>query len=123
MPQAQALATFEAYFCSEEEQAKFEFSYAKCKIGDIHTVKMADFVKAKFKYLAHFKQFGWMSYLTTQYPVHENLLRVFFSNVTLENADKHDEDLCHIVAIKTFFHGCVYPGHLESGGRDIWHAR
>ena len=63
-------------FRSQEEQAKFEWSYAKCKIRDICTIKMTDFVKAKFKYLVRFKEFGWMSYLTTQYPVHENLLWV-----------------------------------------------
>ena len=46
-----------------------------------------------------------MSYLTTQYSMHENLLWVFFSNATLEDADQHDEDLCHIVAMNTFVMG------------------
>ena len=64
-PQALTLANFEANFCSEEEKAKFEHSYAKYKIRDIHTIKMVDFVEVKFKYLARFEEFGWMSYLTT----------------------------------------------------------
>ena len=46
-----------------------------------------------------------MPYLTTQYPIHKNLLRVFFSNATLENADEHDEDPCCIVSINTFVIG------------------
>ena len=64
-----------------------------------------NFVKTEFKYLVRFEKFGWMSYLTIQYHVHENLLRVFFSNATLEDADEHDEDPCHIVAINTFVMG------------------
>ena len=63
---------------------------------------MADFIEAKFQYLVTFEQFGWMPYLTTQYPVHENLLRVFFSNAILENASEEEEDTCRIVAINTF---------------------
>ena len=63
---------------------------------------MVDFVESKFKYLVHFEEFGWMSYLTTQYLLHENLLRVFFSNPTLEYTDEHDEDPYKIVAINTF---------------------
>ena len=63
---------------------------------------MADFVEAKFKCLDRFEEFRWMSYLTTQYLVHENLLCVFFSNATLDNAD---EDPCRIVAINTFVMG------------------
>ena len=39
--------------------------------------------------------------LDHQYHVHENLLRVFFSNVTLESADEENEDSCHIVVINT----------------------
>ena len=66
---------------------------------------MEDFVEAKFKYLAQFEKFGWKPYLTTQYLVHENLLWVFFSKATLKDADEHDEDLCHIVAINTFVMG------------------
>ena len=62
---------------------------------------MADFVEAKFAYLARFEEFKWMSYLTTQYTIHENLIRVFFSNAFLEQAGELDEDTCHIVAINT----------------------
>ena len=40
------------------------------------------------------------------HPVsHKNLLRVFFSNATLENVDEEDENLCRIVAINTFVMG------------------
>ena len=46
-----------------------------------------------------------MSYLTTQYLVHENLLRAFFSNATLEQADEDDKDSCKVVAINTFLIG------------------
>ena len=42
-----------------------------------------------------------MSYLTTQHPVHENLLRVFFSNTMLESTDEEDEDPCKVVAVNT----------------------
>ena len=66
---------------------------------------MANFVEAKFQYLDRFEEFGWMSYLTTQYPIHANFLCVFFSNDTLEDADEEDEDSCHIVAINTFVMG------------------
>ena len=66
---------------------------------------MANFIEAKFKYLARFKKFGWIWYPTTQYPVHENLLRVFFSNATLEDTDEHDEDPCRIVVINTSMMG------------------
>ena len=84
---------------------KIKCLYAKRKILDIHTIKMEDFVEAKFKYLARFEQFRWMSYLTTQYLVHENLLQVFFSNATIKSTNEQDEDLCRIVTINTFMMG------------------
>ena len=43
--------------------------------------------------------------MTTQYPVHENLLQVFFLKATLEDANRRDEDLCRIVVIHTFVMG------------------
>ena len=46
-----------------------------------------------------------MPYLTVQHLIHENLVRVFFSNVTLENTSEGDEDPCHIVMINTFLVG------------------
>ena len=46
-----------------------------------------------------------MTYLTAQYSVHENLIRVFFSSASLEQAGEPDEDPCHIVAINTFVMG------------------
>ena len=46
-----------------------------------------------------------MPYLTNQYPVHENLIRLFFSNATPEQAGEYDEDPCRIVAINTFVIG------------------
>ena len=46
-----------------------------------------------------------MSYLTTQYPVHENHIRVFFSNASLKQAGEHDEDPCRIVSINTYVMG------------------
>ena len=101
-PQAPTTTNFKATFHNEEEKAKFECSYAKREIQDICTIKMVDFVEAKFKYWSRFKEFGWMPYLTTQYPVHKNLLWVFFSNATLESANEHDENLCHIITINTF---------------------
>ena len=52
-----------------------------------------------------FEAFGWMSYLTTQHPIHENLFWVFFSNATLKEACEEDEDQCRIVAINTFMMG------------------
>ena len=66
---------------------------------------MADFVEAKFKYLATFEEFGWMPYLTVQHSIHENLIHVFFSNATLEDAGEKNEDLCRIMAINTFVMG------------------
>ena len=66
---------------------------------------MVDFVEAKFKYLKCFENFGWMSYLTTQYHVHDNLLHVFFSNTTLDNVDEKDEDSCRMVTINNFIMG------------------
>ena len=51
---------------------------------------MADFFETKFKYLATLEEFGWMSFLTVQYLVHENLIRVFFSNATLVDVGKED---------------------------------
>ena len=66
---------------------------------------MADFFAATFKYLATFERFGWMAYLTTQHPVHENLIWVFFSNATSKEVGEKDEDPCCIVAINTFVMG------------------
>ena len=64
---------------------------------------MVDFVEDRFKYFERFEKFR--SYLTTQYLVHKNLLRVFFYNATLENVDEEDEDPCRIVVINTFMMG------------------
>ena len=57
--------------------------------------------------------------------MHENLLRVFFNNVVLEDADEDDEELCWTVAINTFVMGVLIRvtqamvakifGMLESG--------
>ena len=66
---------------------------------------MTDFVEAKFKYLACFEEFKWMLYLTNQYLVHENLIRVLFSNATLEQTGQHDQDPCYIMAINAFVMG------------------
>ena len=63
---------------------------------------MEDFVEAKFAYLARFEEFKCMSYLTTQFLVHENFIRVFFSNVSLKQVGEPDEDSCRIVAINTY---------------------
>ena len=68
---------------------------------------MKDFVEAKFKYLATYEEFGWMPYPTVQYLIHENLIRVFFSNATLDDAGEEDEDPCHIMAINTFVIGVL----------------
>ena len=84
---------------------RYERSCAKHKIRDIHTIKLVDFVEAKFKYLATFEEFGWITYLTAQYPVHENLLKVFFANATLKNVGEEDEDPCRIMEINTFVMG------------------
>ena len=46
-----------------------------------------------------------MSYLSIQYLIHENLIRVFFFNAFLEKASEPDEDPCHLVAINTFVMG------------------
>ena len=77
------------------------------KIWDIYAIKVENFVEAKFKYLLQLEKFGWMPCLTTQYPVHENLLRVFFSKATLKDIDEHNEDLCRIVVINTFLMGVL----------------
>ena len=66
---------------------------------------MADFFQAKFVYLERFEEFKWMSYLINQYLLHENLIRIFFSNATQENVGEPDEDLCCIMAINTFAMG------------------
>ena len=75
------------------------------KIKDICTIKMANFVEASFKCLVTFERFRWIPYLTVQHPFHENLIRVFFSNATLEDVGEEDEDSCCIVAINTFVMG------------------
>ena len=66
---------------------------------------MADFEKAKFKYFARFDEFKWIPYLTTQYPIHENLIQILFSNFALASAAEGDKDLYRIVAINTFIMG------------------
>ena len=63
---------------------------------------MADFIEAKFQYLATFELFEWIPYLTTQHPIHKNLFGVLFSNAILKNAGKKEEDSCRIVVINTF---------------------
>ena len=60
------------------------------------------FFEAKFKYLVTFEEFGWILHLTVKYTVHENLIRVFFSNATLEDAGEEDEDPYRIVVINTY---------------------
>ena len=40
-------------------------------------------------------------------PVHENLIRVFFSNAILEEVGEKDEDPCCIVVINTFVMGVL----------------
>ena len=67
---------------------------------------MANFAKAKFKYLVTLEEFAWMSYLTIQHPIHENLIWVFFSNATLEEAGEEDKDQCCIVVINIFLWEC-----------------
>ena len=103
--QALPLAIFDDNFRNNEERAKYKRSYVKRKIWDIRTIKMIDFKKAKFKYLTRFEKFGWMSYLTTKHPIHENLLKVFFADATLENTDEGDKDPCKVVVINTFVVG------------------
>ena len=66
---------------------------------------MANFVKAKFKYLEIFKWFGWMPYLTVQHLVHENLIWVFFSNAIPKEASEEDEDPFRIMEINTYVMG------------------
>ena len=66
---------------------------------------MEDFVEAKFKYLTTFEEFEWMSYLTIQPLIHENLVQVFFSNATLKRASEEDGNSCRIVAINTLVMG------------------
>ena len=46
-----------------------------------------------------------MPYLITRYPVHENLLQIFFSNVVLENTSEESENPYRIMAINTFMMG------------------
>ena len=77
----------------------------KHKVRDILKFKMADFVEAKFKYLATFEEFEWRLYLTVQHPIHKNLVWVFFSNAILENAGEGDDNPCRNVAINTFVMG------------------
>ena len=103
--QAPLSSTFDFNFRTYEEQARYNHSYAKHKIRKICIIKMANFVEAKFKYLATFEEFGWMPYLTIQHSACENLIRVFFSNATLEEAGEEDEDPCYIVVNITFVMG------------------
>ena len=57
-PQPATSTNFEANFCNEGDKAKFECSYAKRKIQEIRTIKIADFVEAKFKYLECLRSLG-----------------------------------------------------------------
>ena len=66
---------------------------------------MVDFEEAKFTYLTQFEDFRWMGYLTTQYLVHENLIRVFFSNAKLETIGENSEDSCWTMATNTYVMG------------------
>ena len=43
--------------------------------------------------------------LDYSYPVHENLIWVFFLNPFLEKESEPNEDPCHLVAINTFVMG------------------
>ena len=63
--QAPPPATFNDNFRSNEERTRYERLFAKCKIKDICTIKMEDFIEAKFQYLVTSERFGWMPYLTT----------------------------------------------------------
>ena len=74
-----------------KDKVEFECFNAKWKVKEIRIIKMANFVEEKFKYLTHLEKFGWMSYLTTQYPVHENLFWVFFSNAALKDVGEEAE--------------------------------
>ena len=70
-------------------------------------INIDDFIEVKFKYLTHFEHFKWMFFLTTRYLVHENLLRVFFSNAVLKDVSEDDEEPCWMVAINTFVIGVL----------------
>ena len=48
-----------------------------------------------------------MPYLTIQHLVREKLIRVFFSNATLEEPREEDENPCCIMAINTFVMGVL----------------
>ena len=43
--------------------------------------------------------------LDYSYPIHENLIQVFFSNATLKQVGEPDKDSCRIVAINNFIMG------------------
>ena len=55
--QALPSTTFEAIFRTIEEWARYERSFTRSKIWEICMIKIADFVEAKFKYLATFEWF------------------------------------------------------------------
>ena len=67
------------------------------------TVRFGISVPLKWKILPLEEK--WMTYLTTQYPIHENLIQVFFFNTSLEQAGEPDEDSCRIMAINTYVMG------------------
>ena len=96
---------FDANFRNEVDKERLEWIHVEKKVKQIRTIKLADFVDARFIYLTQFKEFRWIRYLTTQCLVHDNLIHVFFNNVELETASEDSEDPCQVVAINTYFIG------------------
>ena len=53
-------------------------------------IDYAFFRKCNFSFISTFDAFGWTKFLELNYPMHENLVRAFYSNTICVEVDEDD---------------------------------
>ena len=87
-------------------------------VKKIRVIDYKFFCKCNFYFISMFDEFGWFKFLQLNYPVHENLVRAFYSNVICVEVDK-DGNESFVDEITTFVIGRTIVVNQDSIARVL----
>ena len=79
-----------------------------------HVIDYTFFHKCNFSFISTFDEFGWTKFLELNYLVHENLVKVFYSNAICVEVDDDDDNSHFVDKITTFVIGRILVVTQES---------
>ena len=82
-----AKGSISACFQNEAAKKRFDDQFATRAVKKTWVIDYKFFYKCNFSFISTFDEFGWSKFLQLNYPVHENLIRAFYSNAICVELD------------------------------------